>query len=203
MSRKYYNIYIFLINIQVNLIIKTLLPSNFINESRVTKITKDSHNAKNQDEIITFTKEKYELFSKRILIVDNEPDITQTFKSALEQEYDNKKLEVHTFNDPISVLSQFKPSFYDLLLIDINMPDMNGFELCTEILKVDVNVKICFMSAGEVNHEAVRELYPTISIGCFIKKPIAIDYLIKRIKAELEQKHFMNCVHLICLIASY
>ena len=72
------------------------------------------------------------------------------------------------------------------MLIDINMPDMNGFELCTEILKVDLNVKICFMSAGEVNHEVVRELYPTISIGCFIKKPIAIDYLIKRIMAELE-----------------
>jgi DNA-binding response OmpR family regulator len=66
------------------------------------------------------------------------------------------------------------------------MPDMNGFELCTEILKIDVNVKICFMSAGEVNHEAVRELYPFISIGCFIKKPIAINYLIKRIEAELE-----------------
>ena len=65
------------------------------------------------------------------------------------------------------------------------MPDINGFELCTAILKIDVNVKICFMSAGEVNHEAVREIYPTISIGCFIKKPITIDYLLKTINAEL------------------
>ncbi len=155
----------------------------------MTKITNDGHHLiKNQAEIISLTGEekKQEPFSKRILIVDNEPDITQTFKSALEQENNNnnKKL-VHTFNDPLSVLSQFKPSFYDLLLIDINMPDMNGFELCTEILKIDVNVKICFMSAGEVNHEAVRELYPSISIGCFIKKPVTIDYLVKRIKAEL------------------
>jgi len=55
-----------------------------------------------------------------------------------------------------------------------------------EILKVDINVKICFMSSGEVNHEAVREIYPTISIGCFMKKPVTIDYLVKRIKAELE-----------------
>jgi CheY-like chemotaxis protein len=54
------------------------------------------------------------------------------------------------------VLSQFKLSFYDLLLIDIHMPYMNGFELCTEILKLDVNVKISFMSGGEVNHEAIR-----------------------------------------------
>jgi DNA-binding response OmpR family regulator len=150
----------------------------------MTKITKNGHRVKNQSETIAFTQEKEEPFLKRILIVDDDPDITLSFKLALERE--NNKLEVHTFNDPLSVLSQFKPSFYDLLLIDINMPDMNGFELCTEILKVDLNVKICFMSAGEVNHEAVRELYPTISIGCFIKKPIAIDYLIKRIMAELE-----------------
>ena len=66
------------------------------------------------------------------------------------------------------------------------MPDMNGFELCTEILKIDVNVRICFMSAGGVNHEAIRELYPTISIGCFIKKPVTMEYLVKRVKAELE-----------------
>ena len=70
--------------------------------------------------------------------------------------------------------------------MNLIMPDTNEFELCTEILKVDLNVKICFMSAGEVNHEAVRELYPSISIGCFIKKPIAINYWVKRIKAELE-----------------
>ena len=139
--------------------------------------------SKNRAQIITFAKE-YEPSLKRILIVDDDPDITLTFKIALENEDD--KLEVHTFNDPLSLLSQFKPSFYDLLLVDINMPNMNGFELCTEILKVDVNVKICFITAGEVNHEAVRELYPTISIGCFIKKPVAVDYLVKRIKAELE-----------------
>ena len=66
------------------------------------------------------------------------------------------------------------------------MPDMNGFELSTQILKIDVNVKICFMSAGEVNDDAVRELYPSISIGCFIKKPISIEELVKRVRAELE-----------------
>jgi DNA-binding response OmpR family regulator len=142
--------------------------------------------SKNQTKIITFPKED-EPSLKRILIVDDDPDITLTFKIALEKENDNnnKEFEVHTFNDPLSVLSQFKPSFYDLLLIDINMPDMNGFELCTAILKIDVNVRICFMSAGEVNHEAVREIYPTISIGCFIKKPVAVDYLVKRVKEEL------------------
>ncbi len=63
---------------------------------------------------------------------------------------------------------------------------MNGFELCTEILKMDVNVRICFITAGETNIEVLREVYPTISVGCYIKKPITIDQLIRRIKAELD-----------------
>jgi len=173
--------------------VKSLLVSNRLNKQSITEITKDGHFITNEPQIITFTKEekeKQQSFLKRILIVDDESDITLTFKSALEKKNNNnennKKLEVQTFNDPLSVLSQFKPNFYDLLLVDVNMPDMNGFELCAEILKIDVNVKICFMSAGEVNHEAIRELYPTISIGCFIKKPITLEYLVKRIKAELE-----------------
>ena len=122
--------------------------------------------------------------NKRVLLVDDEPDVNLAVKIVLEE----NGFQVNTFTDPFLALQNFRKEagMCDLLILDIQMPDMNGFELCTEILKIDVNVKICFMSSGEVNHEAVRELYPTISIGCFIKKPIAINYLVKRIKAELE-----------------
>jgi response regulator RpfG family c-di-GMP phosphodiesterase len=65
------------------------------------------------------------------------------------------------------------------------MPDINGFELCQKILELDVNVRVCFITAGEVNIEALREVYPNVSLGCFIKKPVSIDYLIKRLSAEL------------------
>jgi CheY-like chemotaxis protein len=119
---------------------------------------------------------------KRILVVDDEPDNISVFSIGLEDE----GFEVYTYNDPLEALSNFKPSFYDLLLIDINMPKMNGFELCIQILKFDVNVRICFITAGETNIEALREVYPLISVGCFIKKPVTIDYLVKRIKSELE-----------------
>jgi DNA-binding response OmpR family regulator len=121
-------------------------------------------------------------FSKIILIVDDDPDVASIFSIGLEDE----GFVVDAYNDPLEALSNFKPSFYDLLLIDINMPKMNGFELCTQILKFDVNVRICFITAGETNIEALREVYPTISVGCFIKKPISLEYLVKRIKAELE-----------------
>jgi DNA-binding response OmpR family regulator len=92
------------------------------------KITNNSNSVENRDQIITFAKEPS---LKRILIVDDDADITLTFKFALERE--NDKLEVYTFNNAISPLSQFKPSFYDLLIVDINMPDMNSFELCRDI----------------------------------------------------------------------
>jgi DNA-binding response OmpR family regulator len=130
----------------------------------------------------TDTTIKEKPFSKIILIVDDDPDVASVFSIGLE----DYGFEVHTYNDPLEALSNFKPSFYDLLLIDVNMPKMNGFELCTQILKFDVNVRICFITAGETNIEALREVYPTINVGCFINKPVTIDYLVKRIKAELE-----------------
>jgi PleD family two-component response regulator len=112
--------------------LKALIVSSCINREGIIE-WQDGYSVKNRAQIITFAKE-YEPSLKRILIVDDDPDITLTFKIALEKEDD--KLEVYTFNDPLSLLSQFKPSFYDLLLVDTNMPNMNGFELCTEILKV-------------------------------------------------------------------
>ena len=110
------------------------------------------------------------------MIVDDEADVTITFKAVIEDSNSdvdvNKKIEVYTSNNPVVALSEFKPNFYDLLLIDINMPFMNGFELCEKILAIDINVKVCFMSS--------------LSLGCFIRKPISIDSLVERIMSELD-----------------
>ena len=127
-------------------------------------------------------------FWKRILIVDDESDITITFKEGIEDSNKDaiKRIEVYTSNDPVIALSEFKPDFYDLLLVDINMPHMNGFELCEKIFAIDINVKVCFMSSGEINREALREIYPTRQEGCFIRKPVTIDYLVNRIRSELD-----------------
>jgi len=129
-------------------------------------------------------------FAKRILIVDDDTDITFTFKKGLEAKNSNKNnkpfFKVYTYNNPLEALAQFKPNFYDLLLVDINMPKMNGFELSTKILELDINVRICFMSSGLINQEALKEQYPSLSFGCFIKKPVTIEYLVRRVKAELE-----------------
>src|SRR5215831_4617612 len=115
--------------------------------------------------------------------------ITITFKTAIEDNNNTtltKKIEVHTSNNPVIALSEFKPNFYDLLLVDINMPHMNGFQLCEKILAIDINVRICSKSSGGINRKALREIYPSLSIGCFTRKPMTIDYLIKRVMSELD-----------------
>jgi CheY-like chemotaxis protein len=136
----------------------------------------------------TLTKEQ-QRFWKRILIVDDDADLTITFKTAIEDNNNTtltKKIEVHTSNNPVIALSEFQPNFYDLLLVDINMPHLNGFELCEKILAIDINVRICFMSSVEINREALREIYPSLSVGRFMRKPMTIEYLIKGIISELD-----------------
>ena len=118
----------------------------------------------------------------KILLVDNEADVIITFKAILQ----DAGFIVNTYEDPLIALSNFIPYFYDLVILDIGMPKMNGIELSRQLLELDSNVKICFITAGEANIEVLRELYPSRAIGCFINKPVTIDQLVKRVKAELE-----------------
>jgi DNA-binding response OmpR family regulator len=116
-----------------------------------------------------------------ILIVDDEIDIILAFKKGLE----SNGFLVDIYNDPVAALLNFKSDFYDLLLVDVRMPKMNGFELYQEIEKIDKKTKVCFITAFEVYYHALREIFPTLKVGCFIRKPIEIDDLVKRINAEI------------------
>jgi DNA-binding response OmpR family regulator len=121
---------------------------------------------------------------KRILVVDDNSDIALSLKLGLEA--NDSTMQAYSYDNPVNALSDFKPNFYDLLLIDVNMPLMDGFELCKKLLQKDLNVRVCFMTAGEINTDAAREVHPLKSIGCFIKKPITAEEMLKRIRAELE-----------------
>jgi DNA-binding response OmpR family regulator len=120
---------------------------------------------------------------KRILVIDDDPDIVFTLRVGLERD---PTMQVFGFDNPVTALVEFKPNIYELLLIDINMPLLDGFQLAQNLVRRDLNVRICFMTSGEINMDAAREVHPLKSIGCFIKKPITAEELIKRIKAELE-----------------
>jgi two-component system, OmpR family, response regulator ChvI len=118
---------------------------------------------------------------KRILLVDDERDITIALRIGLE----NNGFVVDTFNDPQEALLNFKAGLYDLLLIDVKMPKMNGFELYREMEKIDDKPKVCFITAFEVYYKSLREVFPTVKVDCFIKKPITTDDLVERIMMEL------------------
>jgi len=121
---------------------------------------------------------------KKILVVDDEPDITSSIKNGLQR----KGFEVDTYNDPTDALSNFKPDTYDLLLIDIRMPKMNGFELYREVKKKSSDVRICFFTAFEVYYDEFRKMFPNLEVRCFLRKPITINDLVTHINTELEKK---------------
>ena len=113
---------------------------------------------------------------KRILFVDDEPDLTSLFKKALE----SAGFSVNVFNNSADALKDFKSHFYDLVMLDIIMPKVDGFDLYQELRKVDPDVKICFLTASEKYHENLREgEYQTLSKDLFIQKPLSIKKLIK------------------------
>jgi two-component system, OmpR family, response regulator ChvI len=127
---------------------------------------------------------KNKMMKKRILIVDDDADILTTYKKGLEE---SGLFEVDTFTDPEETLSNFKNGLYDFLIIDIRLPKIDGFELYDKMKAIDNKVKICFITAYEINYRALRQVFPEPKLECFIQKPIEIGKLVERIKSELEQ----------------
>ncbi len=122
--------------------------------------------------------------NNRILVVDDEPDLTQV--SALALEYHGFKVD--SFNDPQEALSKFKPGSYDLIILDIKMPKMDGFELYHEIKKKDNNAKVCFLTASELYYEEFRKKeYCALDRNLFIQKPIDNEDLVKEINKMLKK----------------
>ena len=122
--------------------------------------------------------------NNRILVVDDEPDLTQV--SALALEYHGYKVD--SFNDPQEALSKFKPGSYDLIILDIKMPKMDGFELYHEIKKKDNNAKVCFLTASELYYEEFRNKeYRALDRNLFIRKPIDNEDLVKEINKMIKK----------------
>ncbi len=114
----------------------------------------------------------------RVMIVDDEQDITTIFKIGLE----NNQFIVTTFNDPLEALSKFRPRLYDLLILDIRMPGMNGFQLYRKIRDIDNKVKVCFLTAFDESDREFKSSFPFLEeVKCYLRKPITIQNLVKRL----------------------
>ena len=120
-----------------------------------------------------------EIRGKRIMVVDDEHDLTLFYRMSLEYH----GFEVEAFNDPSQALSNFKTDYYDLIILDIKMPNMDGFELYKEIKEKDPNVRACFLTASELYYKEFRSReYSTLDKELFIHKPIENEELIQEIK---------------------
>ena len=121
---------------------------------------------------------------KKILLVDDEDDITFTLGMILEK----CGFEIASYNDPILALQSFKPNYYDLLVLDIKMPKMNGFELYQQLRKKDNRVKVCFLTAVTdfTEYEQYKkEVFPKLDERYYVAKPVSQVDLIRRINEML------------------
>jgi DNA-binding response OmpR family regulator len=102
---------------------------------------------------------------------------------------EDEGFNVDAFTDPILALSNFKPNYYSLVILDINMPKMNGYDLYKEIRKLDNKVKICFLTASELYNENLRRQTKEIlnEVKRFISKPLTIEDLVIKVKKELAE----------------
>src|SRR5918911_346737 len=120
----------------------------------------------------------------RIFIVDNEPDITSLMKMILE--YDGSFNNVKTFHDPIPALSDFKADLYDLVILDLIMPSIDGLDLYQEMSKIDNKVKLCFLTGKESCCDEAIESYQSLNGDMFIKKPISARDLLEEVNKRLD-----------------
>lgn len=132
---------------------------------------------------------------KRILIVDDEPDIAFTFKKMLEENGFNE--QVDTYSEPLLALQNFRPGVYGLLIIDVAMPVIDGFRLYQRFKQIDNKPKVLFATAFYVHYDVLRGYFPIEDKnneieeilgdtgGRFIKKPVDMDTLMRRVRSEL------------------
>ena len=117
----------------------------------------------------------------KILIVDDEDDITSSFKRILEIH----GFEVDAYNDSMLALSNFRPDTYDIVLLDVQMSDLNGFELCSKLREIDNKVRVFFITPQDVDHSTLKEEFPLLEVECLIPKTVTVSDLIKRLETEL------------------
>ena len=113
---------------------------------------------------------------KRILVVDDEYDICMVYQMVLH----DAGFECISYIDPVKALKEFRAFYYDLILLDIRMPVLNGFELCKRIIELDKTVHIIFITASEEYYEQFRsQHFPELGKINYIQKPIGNEELIR------------------------
>lgn len=119
---------------------------------------------------------------RRLLLVDDSPDVLKSLTLGLQR----RSFQADGFTDPFEALANFQAEKYDLALLDVNMPQMDGFQLCRELLKLDPKLKVCFFSAFENYKDRLYHEFPEIKSDCFLSKPMTITQLAIQINKFLD-----------------
>jgi len=122
--------------------------------------------------------------SKRILVVDDDSDVCFMLQKALAE----NGYIVDSFEDPLLALKRFRAQLYNLVILDIKMPKLNGFLLYREMRRLDKKVKICFFTAGEMYYGIYSDIFSSLPANCFIRKPINIDELLRHLNEIMTEE---------------
>ncbi len=115
----------------------------------------------------------------KILLIDDEIDACLTFKNMLEE----NGFDTNTYDKPLDALHNFKSGIYDLVVLDIKMPKIDGIKLYQEIRKIDKRIKVCFITASEDYY--IKQFPELKEEECFMQKPISTDSFVSCIKLAL------------------
>lgn len=120
---------------------------------------------------------------KKILLVDDDPDANLSLSILLR----DRGFDVDSFTSPSDALKFFRRNYYDLLVLDVRMPNMDGFELYRAIREVDTKAKICFFTAAELDNwvAELEDMMEELGEECFISKPIENNEILCRINTIL------------------
>lgn len=119
---------------------------------------------------------------KKILLADDEPDMTAMLKMALE----HAGFTIDTFNDPLLVLKSF-PNLYDLIVLDVMMPKMDGIELCNRLKEVDPGIKVCFLTASNeiFCEKLIKDKHCELDKDLFLEMPLPLNRIVEEINKRI------------------
>lgn len=138
-----------------------------------------------EDSVATGSSQGERRKKENIMLVDDEPDIAVIFKSALERE----GFHVDTFTDPVKAMTSFQAGRYDLVVLDVRMPAINGVELYRRMRAIDDQVRVCFVTAADQHDFSARfPQLPADITTCFINKPVRINDFLDKIRKALGNK---------------
>jgi DNA-binding response OmpR family regulator len=121
---------------------------------------------------------------KKILVVNDEPDVTTMLKMTLER----AGFRVDTFNDPVLAFKDYKTHTYDLVILDVIMPEVDGLELYTQLKRKDSGINVCFLTASSepYREELLKEKYNQLSRDLFLEMPLPTSELIREIRKRMQ-----------------